>query len=48
MARFILRGNRRFRRSIIRDLLFEVRVFTRINPRLAVEAERSLLELAEG
>ena len=33
-------------RSLIRDLLFEVRVLTRINPELAMRAERDLLELA--
>ena len=39
--------NARFRRSIIRDLMFEVRVFTRLNPALAMQAEASLLTMAE-
>ena len=47
MAAFYSKANARFSRSIIRDLLFEIRILTRINPALGVEAELSLLDLAE-
>ena len=41
-------STRRFVPSLILDLLFEIRVFTRINPSLAVRAERDLLDIAGG
>lgn len=40
--------NARFRRLLIRDLLVEVRILTRINQSLAIRAERDLFDLAGG